>query len=72
MKKAIKNLYIRKLQSTYDFYQEGSRPLELANLAAERALAGDLKLEGDSWNAAVTEITGWSRWTMRDLKNLPD
>lgn len=46
MKNKIKALYIQKLQATYPFYVDGSRPLELANQAADKALAGKVKLEG--------------------------
>lgn len=71
MKQAIKTLYIQKLQAAYPFYTEGSRPLELAAQAADKALAGSVKLEGDCWNEAVREVTGLTRWTMRALAELP-
>jgi len=72
MKSAIKKLYIEKLQSTYPFYAEGSKPLAMANQAADAALSGKIKLDGDCWNSAVKEVTGLSRWTMRNLAELPD
>ncbi len=73
MKAAIKDAYLAKLQHTHPtIYQTGSRPLELAGLAADRALAGALALKGECWSAAVQDVTGWSRWTMRQLAELPE
>lgn len=73
MKAAIKDAYIAKLQQHYPtFYLPGSRPLDLAVMAADRALAGALKLEGECWSAAVTDVTGLTRWTMADLAGLPE
>lgn len=73
MKAAIKDAYLAKLQHTHPtIYQTGSRPLELAGLAADQALVGRLKLEGECWSAAVQDVTGWSRWTMASLAGLPE
>lgn len=72
MKAAIKSAYIAKLQQTYPFYTDGSRPLELAEMAARQALAGQLNLKGECWSTAVTDVTGWTRWTMRQLAGLPE
>lgn len=73
MKAAIKDAYLAKLQHTYPtIYQTGSRSLELAGLVADQALAGALNLKGECWSAAVTDVTGWSRWTMAMLAGLPD
>lgn len=71
MKSKIKALYIQKLQATYPFYIEGSRPLELANQAADKALAGKLKLEGECWESAVREATGLKTWTKKMIEGLP-
>lgn len=73
MKAAIKDAYLAKLQHTHPtIYQTGSRSLELAELAADRALMGVLRLEGECWSAAVQDVTGWSRWSMAMLAELPD
>lgn len=73
MKSEIKKRYLEKLRATYPaIYTDGSRPIELANLAADNALAGKIKVEGDCWRAAVKEITGWKSWTMRALSELPE
>ena len=71
MKAAIKDAYVAKLQQHYPtLYLPGSRPLDLAVMAADRALAGALKLEGECWSAAVEDVTGLTRWTMADLAGL--
>ena len=45
---------------------------KLAVMAADQALAGRLKLEGECWFAAVEDVTGLTRWTMADLAGLPE
>lgn len=73
MKAAIKDAYIAHLQQAYPtLYPSGSRPLELAGLAADQALRGQLNLKGECWSAAVTGVTGWTRWTMSALAGLPE
>lgn len=72
MKNKIKALYIQKLQATYPFYVDGSRPLELANQAADKALAGKVKLQGECWESAVREATGLKTWTMATLAGLEE
>jgi hypothetical protein len=54
-KATLKARYIANLQATYPFYVEGSRPLQLANEAADAALAGTLKLKGECWDKALKE-----------------
>ncbi len=49
----IKACYIANLQATYPFYTEGSRPLEMARLAADTALSGVGKLDGECWYKAL-------------------
>lgn len=73
VKDAIKTAYIAKLQQAYPtLYLRGSRPLELAEMAADQALRGQLNLKGECWSAAVTDVTGWTRWTMAMLAELPE
>lgn len=73
MKAEIKKRYLEKLPAIYPgIYTPGSRPLALAETAADNALAGKLKLEGTAWEQAVREVTGWTRWTMRQLSELQD
>lgn len=73
MKAAIKDAYIAKLREAYPTtYPSGSRSLELAGLAADQALRGQLNLKGECWSAAVQDVTGWTRWTMASLAGLPE
>lgn len=72
MKTTIKKAYIEKLQAAYPFYTAGSRPLQLANDAADAALAGKIKLDGVCWESAVTQVTGMTKWTMKNLSELPE
>jgi len=73
MKAEIKKRYLDKLPETYPhIYSPGSTPLELAKSAADNALAGRLSLKGDVWEDAVRSVTGWTRWTMRQLAELPE
>lgn len=73
MKAAIKTAYIAKLQHTYPtLYLPGSKPLQLAEIAADNALSGRLKLEGECWTWAIRKVTGHKSMTMRDLANLPE
>ena len=63
---------ISKVQNLYDFYTEGSRPLELANLAADKALAGKMKLEGAAWTQALLlHGIDAKRVTLKALAELP-
>ena len=71
-KSSIKKDYIEILQNLYDFYTEGSRPLELANLAADKALAGKMKLEGAAWTQALLlHGIDAKRVTLKALAELP-
>lgn len=49
----IKACYIACLKTTYAFYEEGSKPLALAHQAADAALSGKQKLQGDCWFKAL-------------------
>lgn len=71
-KSSIKKDYIEILQNLYEFYTEGSRPLELANLAADKALAGKMKLEGAAWHQALlAHGIDSKRVTLKTLAGLP-
>ena len=73
MKSQIKAAYLTELIEVYpEIYSEGSRPLELAKVAADNALSGKLKLEGRVWEKTVKQVTGWPRWTRKMLSALPD
>lgn len=73
MKAKIKETYLARLQETYPaIYVPGSRPLNLASDAADAALSGRLKLEGDVWEKTVREISGLKRWSRADLAALAD
>lgn len=71
-KTKIKARYIALLKVRYPLYTEGSRPLALAHDAADAALTGKIKLEGECWEQAVREVSGLSRWTMCQLSELPE
>lgn len=71
-KSEIKRAYIANLQATYPFYVEGSRPLKLANEAADLALAGKIRLEGDCWYAALAPAGLNSRSTKAQIAALPE
>lgn len=68
----IRDAYIRILQARYSFYNEGSKPLELAYLAADRALAGLMKLEGECWELALEQHGLPKRTTLKSLAALPE
>ena len=71
-KSSIKAKYIATLKELYPFYLEGSRPLELANLAADKALAGKMKLEGAAWTQALLlHGIDAKRVTLKALAELP-
>lgn len=70
-KTAIKSAYIAALQAAYPFYEEGSRPLELAHKAADAALNGVQTIKGECWDKAL-EACGLSKWaTLKELAALP-
>jgi hypothetical protein len=69
-KAQVKAAYIAALRRTYPFYTEGSRALELAHLAADKALAGAMKLEGAAWDEALKECGLSPRVTLRQLAAL--
>jgi hypothetical protein len=71
-KSSIKESYITTLKNLYPFYVEGSRPLDLAHKAADQALAGKMKLEGEAWFQTLLLHGIDRRATMRFLSELPD
>ncbi len=71
-KSAIKAAYIAALQATYAFYTEGSRPLALANEAADSALSGKMKLKGACWDVALKANGLHPSITLRELAELPE
>ena len=71
-KAAIKASYIANLKATYAFYLDGSKPLVLAIVAADRALAGKIKLEGDCWYKALADNGMQKASTMKMLAALPN
>jgi hypothetical protein len=71
-KASIRDAYIRILQVRYPFYTEGSKPLELAYLAADKALTGQVKLEGECWELALGQHGLPKRITLKALKELPE
>lgn len=71
-KSKIKADYIANLKATYAFYVEGSSPLELANLAADKALAGIMRLEGDCWFNALASNGLPKNITLKALAALED
>lgn len=70
-KAKLKADYIANLQNTYPYYAPGSRALELANLAVDRTLAGELNLQGDQWLRTLRD-NGLSIYiTRKALAELP-
>lgn len=70
-KAEVKVAYIQELQARYPFYTEGSRPLQLANEAADKALAGLVRLEGEAWFAALARAGLNKRSTRAEIAALP-
>ena len=68
----IKADYLSRLQDRYGFYEPGSRALTLANLAADNALMGIRKLEGECWFDALKAAGLPKNITLRELAKLPD
>lgn len=71
-KTKIKETYIRLLQETYPFYEEGSRPLALAKQTTDDALSGRCWLKGDCWIRALSENGLSPHITPRALAALPE
>lgn len=69
-KAQVKATYIAQLQARYEFYTDGSRPLDMASKAADAALAVTMKLKGDAWEAALKECGLSPRITLKDLEAL--
>lgn len=71
-KASVKAAYIANLRAAYPFYTDGSRPLSLANLAADAALAGIQKIEGECWTKALRDNNLQKATTLKMLAALPD
>lgn len=75
MKAAIRAAYLLGIEARYDWAKPGSaareRGLQLAGEAADKALAGKLKLDGDCWREALEANGVNPRATMRELAALP-
>ena len=77
-KSAIKAAYLAGLEQTYEWAgREGTarnRGMMLASQAADNALAGELKLEGECWWRALEAngVTNPKRATRDQLAALPD
>ncbi|MBA3831647.1 MAG: hypothetical protein H0X34_07100 [Chthoniobacterales bacterium] len=71
----IRHHYLNKLETLYAGrvdYSSGSRARELAIRAANAALAGDIKLEGEAWFAAL-KMAGLSKAATRaQIAALPE
>ena len=73
-KSKIKSEYVARLQRTYAFCTTGSRPLTLAMRAADKALAGEIRLEGDCWFDAlkVAGVRNPRSATRKEIASLPE
>lgn len=71
-KSEIKAAYIAQLQTRYPFYTEGSRPLAAANDAADKALAGLIRLEGDCWFESLALAGLNNRSTKAQIAAIPE
>jgi hypothetical protein len=71
-KTQLRDAYIARLQATYDWYVDGSRPLALAHAAVTEALSGGLKLDGLCWNQALRECGLSTFITRKALSELPE
>ncbi len=61
IKERIKAEYVENLRTLYAGkvdYSDGSRALEMAEKAADAALAGQIKLEGVAWFQALANVAG--------------
>ena len=71
-KEGIRDLYIAQLQARYPFYTEGSKPLEMARLAVDKALSGKMKLEGECWERTLAVYSLPKNITLKALAALPE
>lgn len=71
-KAGMRELYIAELQAHYPFYTEGSRPLELAYMAVDKALSGGMKLSGDCWERVLRTYSLPLNVTAKALAALPE
>ena len=73
-KTQIRHDYLNNLETLYAGrvdYSSGSRPRELAIKAADAALAGDIKLEGEAWFMALASNGVQKSATMKMIEGLP-
>ena len=73
-KSKIKADYLARLQARYGFYMPGSKPLTLAGMAADKALAGEIRLEGDCWFDALRAagVRNPTSATRKEIASLPE
>jgi len=71
-KAGIKDQYLATLKVLYPSYTEGSRPLALAEMAADNALAGKVRLTGEAWERALATYGLPKTVTLKALAALPD
>lgn len=71
-KAKLKAAYIAALKRNYSFYIEGSKPLELAHIAIDKALSGKMRLQGDSFDEALKESGLPKNITLKALSQLPE
>lgn len=71
-KSSIKAMYIQELKAMYPFYNDGSRPLTMASEAADSALAGKMRLEGDCWSKALAAHGLPKNMALKRLAELPN
>jgi len=71
-KAGIRELYIAELQAAYPFYTDGSKPLEMARLAVDKALSGKMKLEGACWERTLATYSLPKNITLKALAALPE
>lgn len=70
----VRHHYLNNLEAMYAGrvdYSSGSRARELAIKAADAALMGQIRLEGDAWFAALAEAGLSARSTRAQIAALP-
>lgn len=71
----IRHDYLNNLETLYAGkvdYSSGSRPREMAIKAADAALAGHIRLEGEAWFAALEKNGLSRRSTKAQIAAIPD
>lgn len=71
----IRHHYLNNLERMYAGrvdYSSGSRARELAIKAADAALRGEIRLEGDAWFEAIA-VAGLNKYsTRKEIASIPD